>query len=143
MSWFRKGDSIEKSRVQGIELGTSIIHMQFRLGGALKEFYSRSHTYYALGYCFGVYQASLEVAKSGKVTAEEYDTHIRQGFAAAFLSERMGNENFERIRGCIQQNECLSGRVDGAQEYLDIYQRKAERPYALAQFLLSGVYQPR
>ena len=143
MGWFSKAKSEEKSRVESIELGTRIIHMQFELGGALKEFYARSHTYYALGYCFGVYQAAIEVAKNGKVSAEEYDAHIRQGFAAAFLSERMGNENFSRIRNHIQHAECLAGRVDGAQEYLDIYQKKEERPYALAQFLLSGVYPVR
>ena len=143
MSWFRKGKSEEKSRIEGIELGTRIIHMQFELGGALKEFYARSHTYYALGYCFGVYQAALDIVKKGNVSGEEYDAHIRQGFAAAFLSDRTGNENFNAIRNHIEHAECLAGRLDGTQEYLDIYQRKETRPYALAQFLLSGVYQAR
>lgn len=140
MKWFSKGKSTEKDRLKGLELGTQIIQMQFQLGGGLPEFYSRSHSQYALGYYFGVYQAALEIANPGDISSEEYDVHIREGFSAAFHSERMGNENYKMIRNYIEQAECLAGRSDGAQEYLDIYQRKSDRPYALAQFLLSGVY---
>ncbi len=138
MKWFTRGKSIEKERLKGIELGTKIIHMQFQLGGCLPEFYSRSHSYYSLGYCFGVYQAGLEIVKTGDISGAEYDAHIRQGFAATFLSERVGNENFDGIRRHIYQAECNAGREDGISEYVTIYKNNSERPYALAQFLLSG-----
>lgn len=140
MKWFGKGRAKEAQRVKGIELGTKIIHMQFELGGQLAEFYDRCHTHYALGYCFGVYQASLEVVYTDSLKDSDYDAHIREGFCKAFLSEKVGSHNFDQIRRHIDNPECMTGRGNGASEYINIYKGTVDRPYELAQFLLSGMY---
>ena len=138
MSLFSKKKPPQNPLETGMQLGVEIIDMQLRLAANSKDFYDRLHTDYALGYCFGIYQAALEVVEKGSISAETYNKYIRTGFIRTFANENIGTRNFDYIRQRIQQPDCAVGRNDGAAEYVEFYNKKTTRGYALVQFLLSG-----
>lgn len=136
MGWFTPKRFKEKDRIKALEAATIISMIQIEIGAHGKAMYEKMHTYYALGYLFGLYQASLETIPSTELTQEDYTSHISQGFEKAYLTAKYGREMFDTASKHSGHPQFRTGVVDGAKDYVGTLNDKGYKPTLLAEFLL-------
>lgn len=135
MGWFGKKKFSEPARKAALARACKIITMQIQVSSGASEVYEKLHTYFALGYCFGVLQASIESLTQDNLSETEYATHISEGLGVVFESPEHGQRQYAVSRKYLEVEEFKAGQVEGATEYINILNGKSERPYELAMFL--------
>ena len=138
MSWFAPKRFKEKDRMNALASATDIALIQIQIGAHGEALYEKMHTYYAMGYLFGLFQASLESITAKELTQEDYTSHISQGFEKAYVTAKYGREIFATAHKHSAHPQFRSGQVDGAQDYVGTLNEKDFKPTCLAEFLINS-----
>jgi hypothetical protein len=135
MKFFTKKKFSESDRKAVLAQACRIVSMQIEASAAASDLYEKLHTYFALGYSFGALQASIETLTDKEISESEYSSHISEGFGVIYSSHTHGKKMYEVSRSHLNNSEFKSGQTEGINEYINILNKKTERPYELALYL--------
>lgn len=131
---FKKKDE----RKAALDKACKLLAMQIQVSAGVEDFFKKTHTHWSLGYCFGMLQASLEVAEpNAKLSEEDYRSHVGAGLDIVYGDDKRVMKYYETSRRSFNDPAFHDGRLAGSNEYVEVLNKKGDRAYELAKYLMS------
>lgn len=125
-----------KARQLALDKACRLLTNQIQGSAAIDQFFEKSHNLWALGYCFGMLQASLEVADpEAKLSDSEYRSHIGAGLGLVYANEAFGVVQYHVGLSSMDNDQFHAGRIAGATEYVQVLNAKGDQAHELLRYL--------
>lgn len=125
-----------KSRTASLDRACMVLCAQMQNASGVDEFMKKAKNLWALGYCFGMLQASLEtVDPEAKLDKLDYQKHVGAGLGRVYADEALARLYFEVGVSSMRIEQFHEGRIAGATEYLKLHNEKSVQASGLTQYL--------
>lgn len=125
-----------KVRQAALEQACKLITTQVHAASDIDNFFRKSKNLWALGYCFGVLQASLEAAGTkAKLHERDYQSHISIGLGRVYAQENLAPLFYRVGLSSMGIDQFHEGRVAGATELIQVLNTKSDQAHGLLHYL--------
>lgn len=131
-----------KARKLAMDKACALISSQIQAASGIDGFFEKSQNLWALGYSFGMLQASLEADDlKTNFTQSEYREHIGTGLGIVYANDALGVVYFHVGLSSMGNDQFESGQYAGGSEYLRVIQDNAEAR-ELHRYLKTAKFEP-
>lgn len=125
-----------KVRQAALEQACKLITTQIHAASGIDDFFKKSKNLWALGYCFGMLQASLEAADTeAKLYELDYQSHISTGLGRVYAEENLALLFYRVGLSSMGIDRFHEGFVAGATELVQVLNTKSDQAHGLLHYL--------
>ncbi|HGO9799612.1 TPA: hypothetical protein ACLEB8_004800 [Pseudomonas aeruginosa] len=132
-----------KIRQASLEHACRLITKQMHAASGIDDFFNKSKNLWALGYCFGMLQASLETADAeAKLQDSDYQVHVSSGLGRVYAEENLGLLFYRVGVSSMRLDQFHQGRIAGATEFVQVLNVKGDQAHGLLHYLRAAKLEP-
>ena len=129
----------KRTRQTALNEACQLLTKQIHSASEIDQFFEKAHNKWALGYCFGMLQASLESSDiSAKLTDSDYQDFISTGLGAVYANEIQGLLQYRIGLSSMNNTDFHDGLLVGATEYVQVVNAKGNIACGLSRYLISA-----